>query len=731
MRRPAQFMTALVSFLTALVLPLATNLASGSVPGPVQPYLWLAWPAAAVSAGAAAVLEVHRNRTAADGGPGSAEAAERLCRAADQLARTLHEQWAAEAELRMLHRPQPLHVRWSSTGRPVAGDPVGVLGQGTVGGRPLRLHLRGGIGGTGRDTGIVETFSRLPRRRLVVLGEPGAGKTVMAILLTLDLLEHRRAQDGGPVPVLLTLSSWDPRAEHLHTWVARRLLEEYPALANTAVFGTDAARRLVTEGRVLPVLDGLDELPVPLHAKAVEALDGIAPGAPFVLTCRSAEYEAAVVAGGTVLATAAVVELEPVGVREVIAFLTARGVAGGDRWAAVAARLREDPGGVAAKVLSLPLMAALARAVYTDPARDPAELLAPQRFADAESIEGHLLDAFIPAVYAHRPLPSAGGTPGAAPPYPAEAAGTWLRFLAGHLQRQRTRELAWWRLYTFLSPRKRRVIAVLFQLVAGFLAGLGITIGTGPGIGLPTGVVAGLASGFVVASPAPPAYANFRIRGRLVLFCRKTLHGLGIGLVCGIGALVTLSLAAAFGAEFASGPKELLTVAVGTGAGVGTGFGVMMWLHTPADAIGSPTPRFALRDDRRVSCMRILVESFGSGLLAGVLIGRPGFGLVIGLPAAMAAGLGGGLAIGLADRFAQRRRFGLGASSWGWFLLTRTWFALRGKLPWGLMTFLDDAHRRGVLRQVGAVYQFRHARLQDRLAPPPPGGHGGGTGPRP
>jgi hypothetical protein len=32
------------------------------------------------------------------------------------------------------------------------------------------------------------------------------------------------------------------------------------------------------------------------------------------------------------------------------------------------------------------------------------------------------------------------------------------------------------------------------------------------------------------------------------------------------------------------------------------------------------------------------------------------------------------------------------------------------------MTFLDDAHHRGVLRQVGAVYQFRDARLQDHLA---------------
>jgi hypothetical protein len=48
-------------------------------------------------------------------------------------------------------------------------------------------------------------------------------------------------------------------------------------------------------------------------------------------------------------------------------------------------------------------------------------------------------------------------------------------------------------------------------------------------------------------------------------------------------------------------------------------------------------------------------------------------------------------------------------------LIARTWLALTGRLPWPVMTFLRDAHRRGLLRQSGGVYQFRHARLQDQL----------------
>jgi hypothetical protein len=58
-------------------------------------------------------------------------------------------------------------------------------------------------------------------------------------------------------------------------------------------------------------------------------------------------------------------------------------------------------------------------------------------------------------------------------------------------------------------------------------------------------------------------------------------------------------------------------------------------------------------------------------------------------------------------------------TAWGWFVITRSWLALRGQLPWRLMPFLDEAYHRGVLRRTGATYQFRHARLQEYLATQP------------
>jgi hypothetical protein len=106
--------------------------------------------------------------------------------------------------------------------------------------------------------------------------------------------------------------------------LARRLIEDYPALANTDVYGPDAAAQLVHSGRLIPVLDGLDEMPPALHDAAIEALDrAVAEGGPLVVTCRSDEYQSAVAASGKFLSRAAVVEIEPVDVPGSIEFLTA------------------------------------------------------------------------------------------------------------------------------------------------------------------------------------------------------------------------------------------------------------------------------------------------------------------------------------------------------------------------------------------------------------------------
>jgi hypothetical protein len=50
------------------------------------------------------------------------------------------------------------------------------------------------------------------------------------------------------------------------------------------------------------------------------------------------------------------------------------------------------------------------------------------------------------------------------------------------------------------------------------------------------------------------------------------------------------------------------------------------------------------------------------------------------------------------------------------YVIATSRLALAGRLPRHLMPFLDDAHRLGLLRAVGPIYQFRHTDLHDHLA---------------
>jgi hypothetical protein len=92
-------------------------------------------------------------------------------------------------------------------------------------------------------------------------------------------------------------------------------------------------------------------------------------------------------------------------------------------------------------------------------------------------------------------------------------------------------------------------------------------------------------------------------------------------------------------------------------------------------------------------------------------------GILNGIAYGPLRGLEVGTVFGLESAFGAGLGYGLSLTAWGqWVALSRIWLPLTGRLPWALIAFLDDAHQRGVLRQAGAVYQFRHARIQSHLS---------------
>jgi hypothetical protein len=107
--------------------------------------------------------------------------------------------------------------------------------------------------------------------------------------------------------------------------------------------------------------------------------------------------------------------------------------------------------------------------------------------------------------------------------------------------------------------------------------------------------------------------------------------------------------------------------------------------------------------------------------LAAAIAGLLGGGLVAINAERAHANLGdivaNGLWIGLAAGIIIGLGFGLHHAASVFFVITRYWLAARRRLPWQLMDFLADAHReRGILRQSGSSYQFRHGALLQWLA---------------
>ena len=244
-----------------------------------------------------------------------------MVQVADQLAVAVGAQWNAEAAIRRLNDPYPLPVSWAAADASLtdAWDSLVMLavsGAGWPAPPSVKTWAAGPDDLAGEGGELAEVLARVPTGRLVVLGEPGAGKSMLMVRLVLDLLARRA--EGGPVPFLVSVASWNPEGQDLRGWLGVQLLIDHPALAGRPPAGmtepTQAAA-LLASGLILPVLDGLDEIPEQARGPAISRInDALRPGEQMVVTCRTQQYRDAVRPEGGVevtLRAAAAVQLRP------------------------------------------------------------------------------------------------------------------------------------------------------------------------------------------------------------------------------------------------------------------------------------------------------------------------------------------------------------------------------------------------------------------------------------
>ncbi|MFJ6698031.1 helix-turn-helix domain-containing protein [Streptomyces sp. NPDC091272] len=690
---------------------------------------------------------------------------EALALAAREMATEVRRRWRREEAQRRVHDPFPLPVRWRPAPAALTdrAENIQRLGPGEA---PAEVDLDGDL------RSVAEVYRRIPSGRLAILGRAGSGKSILTIRLTLDLLE---APADGRVPVIFSVGSWDPSATALRDWIVARLLRDHPHLARRGSHGSTLAAALVDADLILPVLDGFDEIAEGLRRDALDALN--ATSAPLVVTSRRDEYAEAVRAAHAPLVWAGGVELADLTLDDLADYLprTTRNVrpaetgrdtddtnnavnaddadASRSSWDAVLTKLRA-PGAPAgtelAEALTTPLMVILARTLYSEtPGRDPAELLDTSRFPSVRSLEEHLLAGFVPAVYRRRvPERDTHGQRPRTPYADSARAEHWLGHLAHHLVRldRERQDLAWWQLGDSVS-RSRRTLAVVLATglsitLANWLVGLVLMpldlvelllqgCLMGPAAGLAFGCVYALTDRAAGGAGPEPARARLTLRATHDGLARRPLrtfavrfgHGLLGGALMGIGSACVLTV----GRTLAAGgslvdPRlvegtliNMVVFALIFGSAAGLVFGLVAMLEAPVDVTAAATPVGLLLANRTTVIRQflILAPTFALAIAFG---GRLVVLLLHDSLGALVWGFEDGLFIGGIGGLGGATAYLLTFTAWGqWLLLARFLLPLTGRLPWNPAAFLDDAYRRGVLRRTGAVYQFRHVRLQHHL----------------
>jgi hypothetical protein len=781
---------------------------------------WIAW--------------IWRHKSSRGSGVVSAQELERL---ANLLAGAVDAEWTRAAGERGLLEPEPIPVRWQRPAAPFTGPVTAAVtsmrfaplpGLAAAGERQLQA---------GQVSELHEVYGGLGSGRLVIAGGPGSGKSSAAVLLILAALRHRRSvpeqvRPGVPVPVMFTLHGWDPSTRRTRDWLAERLLQAYPLFGGRQ--GAVAARAMVDEGRIAVILDGLDEIPEDLRPAVLRALSQQATTFRLVLLTRSAEMARA--AARAVLQGAAAVELQDIDPDAAAGYLTRTQLDPPPHgWEELTSRLRHEPGSPLARALNNPLMLTLVRDTYR--AGDEAgELLslrdAAGHPASSQDIADHLLDRVLPAAYTQQP----GEPP---PRYDLSTAERALRCIAVRMNKDRTRDLQWWRVPAWAHAAPRAIatglvaglalglaLGFIFGFMWGLAAGLfsGITPGMVTGMvagtmawahaapraitaGLAAGLVAGLVFGLAGGMVAGLTYgltaglAGGMVAGMvtgMVVGTMARAHAAPRTITAGLAAGLACGLACGLAVGLASGLTYGLTAGLAGGLMTGSLFGIGTGLAASlAFESGDKLPRriahvrwrqlfrrgplvagllvgivigslTGLLEHYRTGVMAwlgaglaaALVVWLGAGLVAGM--SRPetdntsplsplpsrrsdqASGLVAGLVVWLGVGLAFGIASGIGTgNLARGLAFGLGSGLVAGLLVglvyPQSWsaslafaqLAASDRTPVRLMRFLEDARSRSVLRTVGPFYQFRHARLQDRLAAQEPATGHNPSEPRP
>lgn len=567
----------------------------------------------------------------------------------------------------------------------------------------------------------VEQAWNRSKGRLLVVGEPGSGKTIAAYQSARLIFEEDPCQS----PLVVNLSAWD--GQHaFEEFLVDYLVGSDGWYESVAGGNRHLMRAWLNQGPVALVLDGLDEVGERWRRQCLDSFEQWLPAnAQVVLTCRTEEYkELRRQRDGRGVRLNLGVGLEPLSNDQLkIAFDDFED----GEWRQLAQAWRDRPDDDSVReALRSPLLLNLARR-----AKIGVDELRAEGDHGKDAVVRRIIDTYLDSALVDDP-----------------ALTRWAAWIAAYLrgnhpdgsgQVTEPHDSTVFHLSQLTPTTVPWPHSAAFGLVNGLAFGLaGMILGLSLSFSLGVMAVGGLVIGLFSRDASPQA-AALRWPER-----RQVRHGLSAGLkaarLVGLGSsLIGFFLGGIFafflGLFFREPNLIMLTLYFALWAGLTMGLWFGLSFGLVVGGYQTFVGRWPVVDAARLDGPW---RRSWTGL-AGGLTSATAVGLAVGLPFAVVSGLdlsmpfaihsepGSELAIVLASVLG----FGLGLGPvlslqfGGWFLVQQRlkWLRLRhaARLHSQPLTVLQRGVEQGILRQVGSGVRFIHNEVRDALAERPPG----------
>lgn len=188
--------------------------------------------------------------------------------------------------------------------------------------------------------------------QLLILGEPGTGKTILLLELARNLLDKAVQDDSHPIPVIFDLRSWGKKRRSLAEWLVEELHDKYRVQEKVA-------QVWIRNNSLVVLLDGFDQLAVRVRQECIQAINAYLRQQGFVsivICSRLTDYLHQKVQ----LDIQRIITIQPLALQQVLTHLSQRR----GLFTIVQDTLHHDP--ILQELLTTPLMLSVFMSAYQD-----------------------------------------------------------------------------------------------------------------------------------------------------------------------------------------------------------------------------------------------------------------------------------------------------------------------------------------------------------------------------